>query len=149
VLSTVAVLCTVSALVFGNVTGWSPVDAIYFTITTVSTVGYGDINLSSFPDPVKIYDVIFMLFGATALAAFYALVTDAIVGARISAALGVPHGKIKNHVVVCGLGNVGCSQCVGCIGCVDCHGCVGCFGTNLFDRCRPTPPWKSSARAAS
>jgi Trk K+ transport system NAD-binding subunit len=103
----VALLCTLSVFVFSRFGGFSLVDAIYFTFTTVSTVGYGDFNLLGSPDALKLYDVGFMLFGATALAAFYALVTDAIVGARISAALGVPHGKIKDHVVVCGLGNVG------------------------------------------
>lgn len=107
VLLVVALLCALSALVFGRYAGFSPVDAIYFTFTTISTVGYGDFNLLAAPDLLKLYDVAFMLFGATALAAFYALVTDAIVGARLSAALGVPHGKVKNHVVVCGLGNVG------------------------------------------
>ncbi len=103
----VLLLCTISALVFGRFAGFSPVDAIYFTFTTVTTVGYGDLNLLTQPDFLKIYDVGLMLFGALSLAALYALVTDAIVGARLAAALGVPHGKIKDHVVVCGLGNVG------------------------------------------
>lgn len=107
VLGLVALLCTASTAVFMVFDHLSLADAIYFTFTTVSTVGYGDINLATSPNWLKLYDVGFMLFGATALAAFYALVTDAIVGARLSAALGVPHGKIKDHVIVCGLGNVG------------------------------------------
>ncbi len=107
VLGLVALLCTISILIFAAFDHLSPADAIYFTFTTISTVGYGDINLATSANWLKLYDVGFMLFGATALAAFYALVTDAVVGARLSAALGVPHGKIKNHVIVCGLGNVG------------------------------------------
>jgi Trk K+ transport system NAD-binding subunit len=103
----VLLLCSISALVFGRFAGFTPIDAIYFTFTTVTTVGYGDLNLVSQPDLLKLYDVGLMLFGALSLAALYALVTDAIVGARLAAALGVPHGKIKDHVVVCGLGNVG------------------------------------------
>ncbi|MFY9615780.1 MAG: NAD-binding protein [Candidatus Dormiibacterota bacterium] len=107
VLVVVALLATISALVFSRFAGFTLIDAIYFTFTTVTTVGYGDLNLVSSPDLLKLYDVGLMLFGALSLAALYALVTDAIVGARLAAALGVPHGKIKNHVVVCGLGNVG------------------------------------------
>lgn len=107
VLGMVFLLSAISVAIFAAFDHLSPVDAIYFTFTTISTVGYGDINLATASNALKLYDVGFMLFGATALAAFYALVTDAVVGARLSAALGVPHGKIKNHVVVCGLGNVG------------------------------------------
>jgi len=107
VVGMVALLCSLSVIVFGVFAHLSPVDAIYFTVTTISTVGYGDINLLESPPALKLYAVGFMLFGATALAAFYALVTDAIVGARLSAALGVPHGRIKDHVIVVGLGNVG------------------------------------------
>ena len=103
----VLLLCALSSAVFARFAGFSPVDAIYFTFTTVTTVGYGDLNLLTQPDFLKLYDVGLMLFGALSLAALYALVTDAIVGARLAAALGVPHGKIKDHVVVCGLGNVG------------------------------------------
>ncbi|MGI8610268.1 MAG: NAD-binding protein [Candidatus Dormibacteria bacterium] len=107
VLGMVFLLSAISVAIFAVFDHLSPVDAIYFTFTTITTVGYGDINLATSSNALKLYDVGFMLFGATALAAFYALVTDAVVGARLSAALGVPHGKIKNHVVVCGLGNVG------------------------------------------
>ncbi|MFN2465464.1 MAG: NAD-binding protein [Candidatus Dormibacteria bacterium] len=107
VLGLVFVLSWLSVSIFAVFDHLSLADAIYFTFTTITTVGYGDINLATSANWLKLYDVGFMLFGATALAGFYALVTDAIVGARLSAALGVPHGKIKNHVVVCGLGNVG------------------------------------------
>ncbi|MDQ6747326.1 MAG: NAD-binding protein, partial [Candidatus Dormibacteraeota bacterium] len=103
----VFLLSAISVAIFAVFDHLSMADAIYFTFTTITTVGYGDINLATSANWLKIYDVAFMLFGATALAGFYALVTDAIVGARLSAALGVPHGKIKNHVIVCGLGNVG------------------------------------------
>ena len=107
VVGLVMLLCVISVAIFAAFDHLSPIDAIYFTFTTVTTTGYGDINLATSSNALKLYDVGFMLFGATALAAFYALVTDAVVGARLSAALGVPHGRVKNHVVVCGLGNVG------------------------------------------
>jgi Trk K+ transport system NAD-binding subunit len=107
VMGAVFLLIVLSVTVFAIFDNLSPVDAIYFTITTISTVGYGDINLMTSSNALKLYDVGFMLCGAVALAAFLALVTDAIVGARLSEALGVPHGRMKGHVIVCGLGDVG------------------------------------------
>ncbi|MFY9615779.1 MAG: NAD-binding protein [Candidatus Dormiibacterota bacterium] len=107
VLLSVAALVTLASLIFWYFAGFSPIDAAYFTITTVTTVGYGDLNLLTQPAYVKVLGMILMILGATSLAAFYALITDAVVGARISAALGVPDGTAKNHFVVCGVGNVG------------------------------------------
>jgi Trk K+ transport system NAD-binding subunit len=107
VLALVGLLVVVSSLVFWWFAGFSPLDAAYFTITTVTTVGYGDLNLLTQPAVVKLFGMLLMVLGATSLAAFYALITDAVVGARISAALGVPDGTEKDHVVVCGVGNVG------------------------------------------
>ena len=37
------VLIIVSATFYINVEGWNAVDAIYFTIITITTVGYGDL----------------------------------------------------------------------------------------------------------
>jgi Trk K+ transport system NAD-binding subunit len=107
VLAAVGAVVTLSSLVFWYFAGFTPVDALYFTITTVTTVGYGDLNLLTQPGLVKVFGMILMLLGATSLAAFYALITDAVVGARITAALGVPDGTNKDHFVVCGVGNVG------------------------------------------
>jgi Trk K+ transport system NAD-binding subunit len=107
VLAAVAALCTLSTIFFTRFAGFNPLDSLYFTVTTVSTVGYGDLNVLSQPGFVKVYDMVLMLLGATSLAAFYALITDAVVGARISAALGVPDGSSRNHFIVAGLGNVG------------------------------------------
>jgi Trk K+ transport system NAD-binding subunit len=48
-----------------------------------------------------------MLLGALTIAVLYALVTDAIVGARLARALGQPSRPDRDHVIVCGLGTVG------------------------------------------
>ena len=103
----VAAIVAFSSAVFAQFHGLTPVDAVYFTITTVTTTGFGDINLVDASWALKLYGILLMLVGAATLAALYALVTDALVSSRIARALGqVPRG-IRGHVVVAGLGTVG------------------------------------------
>jgi len=106
-LAAITTLLAVSAAVFHGALHLSWIDAIYFTVTTASTTGYGDINLLSSPWWVKLYGVGFMFAAALSLATLFALAADAVIGARILEALGVPRGGMRNHVVVIGLGNAG------------------------------------------
>jgi Trk K+ transport system NAD-binding subunit len=85
----------------------SAIDAVYFTATTMATVGYGDVNLLGAPDWLKLYDVALMAVSAILLASILALLTDALVSTRIERALGrFPRPK-HEHMVVCGLGKTG------------------------------------------
>jgi Trk K+ transport system NAD-binding subunit len=97
----------VSTLVFHLFADLDPIDAIYFTVTIITTTGFGDINLRDSSPALKLYAVLLMLLGAAALAVFYALIADAIVGARLARALGGPPRRMHDHIVVCGLGNIG------------------------------------------
>jgi Trk K+ transport system NAD-binding subunit len=103
----IGVLIAVAVTVFHNALHLSWVDAVYFTMTTASTTGYGDINLSGAAGWVKIYGSAFMITSAISLALLYALAADAVIGARILEALGVPRAGMRDHVVVVGLGNAG------------------------------------------
>jgi len=79
------------------------VDAAVFTVTTA----YGNTDLSGADLWVKLYALGFMFAAALALALTFGLIADVAIGASIMEALGVPHGRMRNHVVVLGLGNVG------------------------------------------
>lgn len=83
------------------------VDAVYFTVTTMATVGYGDLNLSDAPDWLKIYDIGLMAVSAVLLASVLAFVTDMLVSSRIDRALGRFPRPRDDHVIVCGLGKAG------------------------------------------
>jgi Trk K+ transport system NAD-binding subunit len=48
-----------------------------------------------------------MLFGAAALAILFALVTDVLVSARLARVLGGLPRQLRDHVIVCGAGNIG------------------------------------------
>ena len=97
-------LCTT---IFHSALHLTWVQAIYFTVTTATTVGYGDINLLGAADWLKLYGSGFMLLSAVSLALLFALAADAVIGARILEALGVPRRGMRGHVVVVGLGNTG------------------------------------------
>jgi Trk K+ transport system NAD-binding subunit len=83
------------------------IDSLYFTVVTVTTTGYGDINLRDAPTYAKFTGMALMLLGPLILAVVFALVADAVLGARLGRALG--HGAIPRggHVIVCGVGRAG------------------------------------------
>ena len=100
-------LLILSEAIFIRFAGLSAVDALYFTVTVMTTTGFGDINLRGAPAPLKLYGVALMLFGAASLAVLYALILDALVSARLARRFGGAPRHMHDHVVVCGLGNVG------------------------------------------
>jgi Trk K+ transport system NAD-binding subunit len=106
-LGALAVVVAIAAEVFHNANDLSWLNALYFTVTTVTTTGYGDINLLDAPDGVKLFGMGLMLLGGLVVAVLFALVTDAIVTARIARTLGELPRPRSGHAVVCGLGRVG------------------------------------------
>jgi Trk K+ transport system NAD-binding subunit len=84
------------------------IDAVYFTVTIMTTTGFGDIHLRDAPPPLQLYGVALMLSGTAALAILFALITDALISARLARVIGaaIPRG-LHDHVIVCGLGNIG------------------------------------------
>jgi Trk K+ transport system NAD-binding subunit len=80
---------------------------VYFTATTMATVGYGDVNLLHAPDWLKVYDIGLMAVSAVLLASVLAFVTDALLSQRIDRALGRFPRPREDHVIVCGLGRAG------------------------------------------
>ena len=107
-LGLLALLVFISALIFTFGLGLNFLDAVYYTTTTITTIGYGDISPLKASWLIKIYVIVLELLGATTLAIFFALVTDAFIGVRLRRALvGGLHHDVSEHLVVCGLGNMG------------------------------------------
>lgn len=86
-------------------------DAVYMTVTTITTVGYGEVNgpLSS---AGRIWNMVVIVFGMAILAMVVSGVAAVFVEARIREVFGRQHlqqkiAKLKGHVIVCGYGRVG------------------------------------------
>jgi Trk K+ transport system NAD-binding subunit len=107
VVSVMVALLAAGTVYFGLAKGLSPITSLYFAVVTLSTVGYGDINLQNDPAHVKIVGIAFIMLGATVLAVFFAILTDTIIGVRLAQILGSVRGRLREHVVVCGLSNIG------------------------------------------
>jgi Trk K+ transport system NAD-binding subunit len=107
VLAAVAAIVLVSALFLHFFANMSILTAVYFTVSTITTIGYGDVTLINASPPVLVYGIILELVGAAVIAIFFAVITDTLVGTRLRQALGGLHRNMDDHFVVCGLGNIG------------------------------------------
>ncbi len=83
------------------------IDSFYFVINIITTVGFGDYNLSHKSSALKLFGCFMMLSGAALVAVVYGIITDYIVTARVNQALGRRQSHLSNHLVVVGLGDVG------------------------------------------
>jgi Trk K+ transport system NAD-binding subunit len=86
----------------------SLLDAVYFTVETVTTVGYGDYSFRGEPGWLVVFAIVLMMTGALFVAVFFALVTNMLVSRRIEESLGRQKITVlRGHVLVIGLGTVG------------------------------------------
>jgi Trk K+ transport system NAD-binding subunit len=83
-------------------------DAVYFTVETVATVGFGDFSFSNQPFGIEAFGIALIVAGTTLVTTLFALLTNALVSRRIEQSLGrerIP--GMVGHVVTVGLGAVG------------------------------------------
>ena len=86
----------------------SVLDALYFTVETITTVGYGDFSFRGQAPWLMACAVCLMLAGALFVAVFFALLTNVLVSRRIEESLGRQRiTGLSGHVLVIGLGAVG------------------------------------------
>ncbi|HEY0935882.1 MAG TPA: NAD-binding protein [Trebonia sp.] len=86
----------------------SLLQAVYFSVETVTTVGYGDYSFRGEPSWLVVFAIALMLAGALFVAIFFALLTDMLVSRRIEESLGLQKiTALHGHVLVIGLGAIG------------------------------------------
>jgi Trk K+ transport system NAD-binding subunit len=100
-------LILLSVFVFHFAMDLTFIDALYFIIATVTTVGYGDITPHKTSSALKLYSCLVMLLGSATIAMLYSIITDFIVTARFQQILGRQRIPQDGHIIVVGLGNVG------------------------------------------
>jgi hypothetical protein len=88
--------------------GMTVLDALYFTVETIGTVGYGDFSFRDQKPWLRVFAICLMILGASLATVFFALLTNTLVSRRIEEQLGrrrVP--GMTGHVVVVGVGSIG------------------------------------------
>ncbi len=90
--------------------GWLPSEAVYMTMITISTVGYGEVHPLS--EAGRIFSIALIIGGVSgALFVFSALVEYVIEGrlgiARRRRQMKAKIAKLKDHFILCGYGRVG------------------------------------------
>lgn len=79
--------------------GLSLPDAIWWSIVTMTTVGYGDIAPVTFGGRVIAF--VLMFFGIGVLAALTASIASVLVDAKIKESLGMGSFDFKEHIILC------------------------------------------------
>jgi Trk K+ transport system NAD-binding subunit len=83
-------------------------DAVYFTVETIGTVGYGDFSFREQPSWLRVFAICLMVVGASLATLMFALLTNVLVTHRIEESLGRRWVTgLADHVVVVGLGSIG------------------------------------------
>jgi len=90
--------------------GWSPLDAIYMTMITISTVGYGEVNPLSHSG--RIFSILLIAGGVGGgffvLTGFIQYVIEGRLGTTFwRRQMKAKIAKLKNHFILCGYGRVG------------------------------------------
>ncbi|KPK13067.1 MAG: hypothetical protein AMJ56_03635 [Anaerolineae bacterium SG8_19] len=67
----VVLLLTIGTIFFSQIEGWDILDALYFSVVTLSTVGYGDFAPET--SAGKVFAVVYMLIGLGLLTAFVSM----------------------------------------------------------------------------
>ena len=86
-------------------------DAFYFVIVTVATVGYGDITLLRSGVVSKLVGIGLILCSTGFIWMIFSLTVDGIIKRRVQLALGRKVYAKRGHVILCGLGRLG--HCIG------------------------------------
>ena len=88
--------------------GMTLLDSTYFTVETLTTVGFGDFYFADQATWLRVWAILLMVIGATVVAVLYALLTNLLVSRRIAQSLGRQVAtRMTDHVIVVGLGSVG------------------------------------------
>jgi hypothetical protein len=65
-----AAVLAIGVLFYTSVEGWSVLDAVYFCVVTLGTVGYGDITPTT--NIGKFFTIIYIIFGLVIIGGFFA-----------------------------------------------------------------------------
>lgn len=82
-------------------------DAVYFVVVTITTVGYGDISLRASSATSKVVGIGLIVAATAFIWMIFSLTIDRIIKNRVQRALGRRRYTHTGHVILCGLGRLG------------------------------------------
>lgn len=82
-------------------------DALYFVVVTMATVGYGDISLRDSSALSKMVGIALILTSTVFIWMIFSLTVDHLIKQRVQLGLGRKRYQYRNHVILCGLGRLG------------------------------------------
>jgi voltage-gated potassium channel len=108
ILVAIGATLTIGTVGFSLVGGYSVFDAFYLTLTTMTTVGYGD----RFSHAGRVFNAFLIMFGVTTIFIAIGAMTQTIIEFELGDALGKRRNKrmidkLKDHYIICGFGRVG------------------------------------------
>ena len=71
----------IGTLFYHNVEGWRWLDAVYFCVVTLVTIGYGDFTPKT--DAGKIFTLVYIVIGLGILSGFIAVVGETVIKQRL------------------------------------------------------------------
>ncbi|MDT5252985.1 MAG: hypothetical protein QOH07_1936, partial [Mycobacterium sp.] len=84
------------------------IDALYFTIETITTTGYGDFSFAHQETWLRLFAAGLMFGGATTIALLVAFIADVLLSRRFVFGAARPRIRhLRNHVIVVGLSALG------------------------------------------
>src|SRR3954454_17583436 len=108
----VAVAATLATGTVGYtlIDGYPPFDAFYMSLTTMTTVGYGEIHPLS--QAGRVFNSFLIVFGVTTIFIAIGAMTQTIIEMEFGDAIGKRRNKrmienIRDHYIICGYGRVG------------------------------------------
>ncbi len=115
----VGILIAIAILLVGTIgymllEGWNCFDALYMTVITLTTVGYGETH--ELGRTGKAFTLILILVGAGVVFYIIGMITEFVVEGQIRQVLGRHKlgkqiEKLKSHYIICGYGRVGETVC--------------------------------------
>ncbi len=105
-----AVITLFGAVGYVVLEGWSFIDALYMSVITVSTVGFGEVQELS--GPGRIFTILLILGGVGAVFYLVSIVAEGLLEGQYRkifqrSAMQRAIEKLEGHVIVCGFGRLG------------------------------------------
>ncbi|MFL6231174.1 MAG: potassium channel family protein [Pyrinomonadaceae bacterium] len=109
-LSVLVGLLTTGTVGFHLLEGWSFLDSLYVTVTTVATVGFGDFHPTT--PASRAFATVFMLLNIATVGLLFSTVIQGVVQSEVLATFGARRRtremkKLSDHLIICGAGRVG------------------------------------------